>query len=57
MFKLVLTELKNVCRTWDELVLVDGMKAGKGCIDEMTEMEWVFHRPKQGVWAADEMMK
>lgn len=26
-------------KTWDEVVLVDGLKAGKGCIDEATEMD------------------
>lgn len=39
MVKLIISELKSLFKTWDELVLVDGMKAGKGCIDEATEME------------------
>ena len=39
MLKLLIQELRNVFKTWDELVLIDGMKAAKGCIDEMTEME------------------
>jgi hypothetical protein len=39
MLKLILAEVKNVIKTWDGLVLVDGMKAAKGCIDAMTEME------------------
>ena len=39
MIKLVIGEFKSVFKTWDELVLVDGVKAGKGCIDAGTEME------------------
>jgi hypothetical protein len=39
MTKLIITELKSLFKTWDEVSLVDGVKAGKGCIDEATEME------------------
>ncbi|OCF33320.1 hypothetical protein I316_05061 [Kwoniella heveanensis BCC8398] len=39
MLKLVLAEVRKVLKTWDELVIVDGFKACKGCIDEATEME------------------
>lgn len=39
MVKLIMNELKGLFKTWDELCLVDGVKAGKGCIDEATEME------------------
>jgi hypothetical protein len=39
MLKLVITEIKSTVRTWDELVGVDGMKAGKGVVDEGTTME------------------
>jgi hypothetical protein len=39
MLKLVLAEVRNVLGTWDEIMLVDGLKAGKACIDEATEME------------------
>jgi len=39
MLKLVLAEVRNVLSTWDEILLVDGMRVGKGCIDEATEME------------------
>lgn len=39
MIKLVISEFKSVFKTWDELVLIDGVKAGKGCIDAGTEME------------------
>jgi hypothetical protein len=39
MLKLVLAEIKAVNRTWDDLVGVDGLKAGKGIIDASTTME------------------
>ncbi|WWD18035.1 hypothetical protein CI109_102482 [Kwoniella shandongensis] len=39
MLKLVLAEIKNVLKTWDELVMIDGFKAAKGCVDEATEMD------------------
>ncbi|WVF70731.1 hypothetical protein IAT40_005524 [Kwoniella sp. CBS 6097] len=39
MLKLVLAEVRKILKTWDELVIVDGFKACKGCIDEATEME------------------
>lgn len=39
MLKLVIGEVRNVINTWDEIILHDGMRAGKGCIDEGTEME------------------
>jgi len=39
MIKLVISEFKSVFKTWDELVLIDGVKSGKGCIDAGTEME------------------
>lgn len=39
MLKIVISEVKNVHRTWDELVGIDGIKAGKGVIDESTTME------------------
>ncbi|KAK8865783.1 hypothetical protein IAR55_000930 [Kwoniella newhampshirensis] len=39
MLKLVLAEIRNVLRTWDELVMIDGFKAAKGCVDEATEMD------------------
>lgn len=41
MLKLVLAEIKAVNRTWDDLVGVDGLKAGKGIIDASTTMEYV----------------
>ncbi|WRT63964.1 uncharacterized protein IL334_000891 [Kwoniella shivajii] len=39
MLKLVLSETKKLFKTWDELIIVDGFKAAKGCIDESTEMD------------------
>lgn len=42
MLKLVLAEVGTVLSTWDDILLVDGLKAGKACIDEATEMEWVL---------------
>lgn len=41
MLKLVLVEVRSVLSTWDDILLIDGLKAGKGCIDQGTEMEWV----------------
>ena len=39
MLKLVLAEIKAVHRTWDDLVSLDGFKAGKGIVDASTTME------------------
>jgi hypothetical protein len=39
MLKLLITELKNLFRTWDELVGMDGLKAGQGIVNEQTTME------------------
>ncbi|ODN84165.1 hypothetical protein, variant [Cryptococcus amylolentus CBS 6039] len=39
MLKLVITEVKNVIKTWDEIIILEGYKAAKGCIDETTEMD------------------
>ncbi|WWD09206.1 hypothetical protein V865_007328 [Kwoniella europaea PYCC6329] len=39
MLKLVLSEVRKIIRTWDELVIMDGFKACKGVIDEGTEMD------------------
>ncbi|WWC58392.1 uncharacterized protein I303_100932 [Kwoniella dejecticola CBS 10117] len=39
MLKLVLSEVRKIFRVWDELVMIDGCKAAKGCIDEGTEMD------------------
>ncbi|WVR05727.1 hypothetical protein IAU60_002751 [Kwoniella sp. DSM 27419] len=39
MLKLVLAEVRKILKTWDELIILDGFKAAKGCIDESTEMD------------------
>ncbi|WVW82088.1 hypothetical protein I302_104093 [Kwoniella bestiolae CBS 10118] len=39
MLKLVLSEVRKIIKTWDELVIMDGFKACKGVIDEGTEMD------------------
>lgn len=39
MLKLVISELRMVFRTWDELVGMDGLKAGQSIINEQTIME------------------
>lgn len=39
MLKLVINEIKSVHRTWDDLVGMDGFKAGKGIVDASTTME------------------
>jgi hypothetical protein len=39
MLKLVITEFKSLFRTWDDLVGVDGLKAGQGIINAQTTME------------------
>lgn len=39
MLRIVISEIKNLHRTWDDLVGVDGIKASKGVIDESTTME------------------
>jgi hypothetical protein len=39
MLKLVLAEVRTVLGAWDDILLLDGMRVGKACIDEATEME------------------
>lgn len=39
MLRLVLLEIKSLFRTWEEVVGMDGMKAGKGVVDEGTTLE------------------
>ncbi|TXT08668.1 hypothetical protein VHUM_02796 [Vanrija humicola] len=46
MLKLVLAEVNNVINTWDDIVAHDGLKAGKGCIDEVTEMDNILLLPE-----------
>ncbi|KAA1474887.1 hypothetical protein DENSPDRAFT_394263 [Dentipellis sp. KUC8613] len=35
----LLQELRSTCETWDDLILVDGMKAVKGLADTRTELD------------------
>lgn len=37
----ILLELRGVVKTWNDLVLVDGLKAAKGLVDARTELEYV----------------
>jgi hypothetical protein len=37
----LLYDIRNACETWDQLVLVDGLKAAKGLVDARTELEYV----------------
>jgi hypothetical protein len=39
MLKLLINEFKGVFRTWDELVMQDGLKAAQGIVNEGTTME------------------
>lgn len=38
--RLCLTELKSIAETWDDLVLIDGLRIIKSLIDERTELEY-----------------
>lgn len=40
--RLILIEFEKALRDWEQVVLVDGIKAGKGCVDSKTELESVF---------------
>lgn len=42
MLKLLIAELKSLFRTWDELVGMDGLKAGQAIVNAQTTMECVF---------------
>ena len=42
MLKLVISEIKAVHRTWDDLAVVDGFKAAKAIVDASTTMERVY---------------
>lgn len=53
MLKLLITELKSLFRTWDDLAGLDSMKAGQGIINEQTIMEWVSHNFKSGRFSYD----
>ena len=36
----LLRELRSVTETWDELVLIDGLKAAKELVDTRTDLEY-----------------
>lgn len=37
----IMQELRTVAENWDDIVLVDGLKAAQGLIDARTELEYV----------------
>ncbi|KIY66464.1 hypothetical protein CYLTODRAFT_398643 [Cylindrobasidium torrendii FP15055 ss-10] len=38
-FRLLLLDMKGAAETWDDLVLVDGLKAAKGLVDARTQLD------------------
>lgn len=36
-----LQELRAITETWDDLVLIDGLKAARSLVDARTDLEWV----------------
>lgn len=36
-----LQELRSITETWDDLVLLDGLKAARSLVDTRTDLEWV----------------
>lgn len=38
----LLLELRTTCQKWDDLVLIDGLRAAKQLVDARTSLEWVF---------------
>lgn len=40
--RILLQELRATAQTWDDLVLVDGLKAAKGLVDTRTDLECVI---------------
>ncbi len=43
-----LQELKGIAETWDDLVLIDGLKAVKSLVDTRTELEYAA--PPSGLY-------
>lgn len=35
----IMTEVEKALKDWEDVVLVDGIRAGQGCIDARTELE------------------
>jgi hypothetical protein len=38
----LLQELRSITQTWDDLMLVDGLKAAKSLVDTRTDLKCVF---------------
>ena len=38
----LLQELRSITETWDDLVLIDGLKAARGLVDARTDLEYVI---------------
>lgn len=39
----LLQELKSTTETWDDIVLIDGLKSAKSLVDMRTELEYATH--------------
>lgn len=39
--RVALQELRSITETWDDLVLLDGLKAARSLVDTRTDLEWV----------------
>lgn len=42
-----LQELRSISEIWDDLVLIDGVKAAKGLVDARTDLEYAYTLPLQ----------
>lgn len=42
-FRTLLLELRSIANTWDDIVLVDGLKAARTLVDSRTELECVLN--------------
>lgn len=42
-FKTLLYELRSIANTWDDIVLLDGLKSARTLVDSRTELECVLH--------------
>jgi len=39
----LLYELRSIANTWDDIVLLDGLKSARTLVDSRTELECVLH--------------
>lgn len=46
--RVLLLDVRSICRLWSDIVLHDGLKAAKTLVDARTELECVF--PNQSSW-------